>query len=268
MNLSHLTDEVLLTDTKKLSAGERQFTVLVLHHIAEIDRRKLYTDLKYGSLYEYCIKELKYSEASAHGRVVASRLMAQIPDIEPRIQKGNITLSNLMIVSRFMKNNNIVNIHQKKEIIGKIENLSKRECENKLLEITGRTKPKVTTITIMDETYVLLQKTRDMMGGYLSNDELITKIAQNEIKKIEKERFKQTDRQHNATQPVEAIRVISAETKRMKYSESPHCENCGSITDLEFDHRIPKSLGGTNDPENIRILCRNCNERSRIRAGL
>jgi 5-methylcytosine-specific restriction endonuclease McrA len=37
------------------------------------------------------------------------------------------------------------------------------------------------------------------------------------------------------------------------------CIECGAMEDIEFDHMIPFSKGGTSTPENLRILCRTCN---------
>jgi hypothetical protein len=47
------------------------------------------------------------------------------------------------------------------------------------------------------------------------------------------------------------------------------CANCASHFALEIDHRVPKALGGTNSRENLRLLCRSCNQRAAIeRIGL
>lgn len=266
MNLSYLTDQVLLEDTKNLVNRERACTLRILFHLAEIDRRKLFSDLKYTSLYEYCTKELKYSEWSAQQRIVAARLINQVPEIVPRIEIGALTLTNIGLAVKFMRDNHIVESRDKSEILKKIENLSKKQCEDVLFEITGRQKPQVTTLTIMNETFSILQTTREMLGGYLNNDELLKKIAEDEIRKIEKERYKQTTSKGSPL-PGEVTCVIPAQTKREKYAESPQCEKCGSTTNLQYDHREQKVHGGTNDPENIRILCFNCNQRSRIEAG-
>lgn len=37
------------------------------------------------------------------------------------------------------------------------------------------------------------------------------------------------------------------------------CECCGSTEKLTKDHKIPKSKGGSNEPENIGTLCVYCN---------
>jgi 5-methylcytosine-specific restriction protein A len=34
-------------------------------------------------------------------------------------------------------------------------------------------------------------------------------------------------------------------------------------SDLTADHATPKALGGTDDPDNVQVLCRSCNSRKR-----
>jgi hypothetical protein len=266
MNISFLTDESLLIDTKTLALKDKNCTVEFIHHLAEIDRRKLFSDLRYSSLYDYCIKELKLSEGATHRRIVTARAMSEIPELKNKLLSGSLTMGNICIAVKFMRDNNIKDVTGKVKIFHVIENCTQNECEQKLLEILGREKARVTTITINDETFSLIQRTRNMLGGYLSNDQLLTKMAEDEIKKIESERFKQTGGKKSPPQG-EGTCVIPAHIKRQKYAESPFCTICGSQTDLEYDHIKLKALGGTGEADNIRILCHNCNQRSRIKAG-
>jgi len=43
------------------------------------------------------------------------------------------------------------------------------------------------------------------------------------------------------------------------------CVICGAKEDLSIDHIIPRSKGGTNDPENLQTLCRSCNSSKKNR---
>jgi hypothetical protein len=55
-------------------------------------------------------------------------------------------------------------------------------------------------------------------------------------------------------------RYIPSEVKRTVWKrDGGRCVNCGSKRDLEYDHDIPFSRGGSNTENNIRILCKRCN---------
>lgn len=43
--------------------------------------------------------------------------------------------------------------------------------------------------------------------------------------------------------------------------KGPFCEDCGQETKLQVDHIIPISRGGTNDMENLQLLCYKCHQK-------
>ena len=291
MNLKHLTDTCLLMDIKSLVGKEREITTKVLHHLKEIDRRKLYSDIKYMSLFDYAVKELGYSESSAQRRIQAARMLHAVPEIETKIEQGLLTLSNINEAAKFFKEQDIRKPSEKRDVLEKIQNLSRRACEKKLFEMSGKEvqtreetrriskdSSKVTVI-LSDETLEKIQKLKDLMGKELSMDELISMMADSAIKEIEKKKFKTKSlppakKQSNKNQPAslgvlrQRTRYIASSVKRTAYSKSKSCVKCGSQKNLNFDHKIPFALGGNNSQENIRLLCFNCNQRGRIKAKL
>ncbi len=276
MNLKHLTDQVLLIDTKKLSIQERKLTVQILHHLKEIDRRKLYSDMRFSSLFEYCVKELGYSESSALRRITAARLLKDHPQIESKIQDGSLSLTNLTRANQFFRSHES-NLEEKKDMLTKIEGLSSKDCERKLFEFNHTVLPvKETqkrispthsrmTVVLSDKTLERLEEIKSLLNRTYSMDALISMMAEKTILSLKTNKFKTL----KSPPPVEvATKRISNSVKREIYLRDRKCVICGGIHRLNYDHRIPKSLGGLNTIDNLRILCSNCNQRARIRAKL
>jgi hypothetical protein len=263
MNLKHLSDTTLRNDSKNAAFKEKQATTVLLHHIKEVDRRKLYCDWKYSSLFEWCVKELGLCEGSAHLRITAARTLKDIPEVEKKIEQGSLTLSSISQVNQFCRQNEIKDIQEKKKILKQVENLSKKETEKKLFEITGKEKPakenKVSFI-LSDETMDALKEVKDLLGKDVSTDELVKLMVSALKEKVEKEKYKQVKRPQAAR--VAKGRAIPAAVKRAVYARDKKCVNCGSKHRLNFDHRTPYSFGGSNSAENIRLLCFNCNQRA------
>ena len=55
-------------------------------------------------------------------------------------------------------------------------------------------------------------------------------------------------------------RYISETTKKIVYSrDRGTCNCCGSSSNLEYDHIMPYSCGGSSEVSNIQLLCLPCN---------
>lgn len=92
-NLTSIPNDLLLTETKLAAANEKAATLVLLEHLAEIDRRRLYAARGYSSLWEYVHKALRYSESQAFDRVSAVRLIAKVPEVKEELQSGKLTLT-------------------------------------------------------------------------------------------------------------------------------------------------------------------------------
>jgi 5-methylcytosine-specific restriction endonuclease McrA len=49
------------------------------------------------------------------------------------------------------------------------------------------------------------------------------------------------------------------QTKRGQVQAELRCHYCGSTSDLTRDHIVPRSRGGSLEPDNIVYACRSCN---------
>ncbi len=91
--VSALSDDRLLARTKELSCVEHQLEVVVIDHLREIQKRRLFLRRGFSSLFDYAVRELGYSDAAAWRRIKAMRLCADIDGVRERLQDGSMTLN-------------------------------------------------------------------------------------------------------------------------------------------------------------------------------
>lgn len=48
--------------------------------------------------------------------------------------------------------------------------------------------------------------------------------------------------------------------ERILKRDKGRCVNCGSTEDLEIDHKIAVTLGGTDEDDNLVTLCKSCHQ--------
>lgn len=109
MDFRNVMNSALLSDIKKLTTDERKITTEILHHLKEIEARKLHLQMGYSNIYDFTIKELGYSEGSAYRRVSAMRLLKSVPEVDSKIKEGSLTLDGAAKIQRLIN-------HQKKEM--------------------------------------------------------------------------------------------------------------------------------------------------------
>jgi hypothetical protein len=278
MNLKHLTDKVLIEDTKILVTNEREVLVKVLHHLKEIDARKLYSDLGYSSLFGYMTKGLGYSESAAGRRIQAVRLLKSHPEIETKIENGSLNLTNLNQVAFAFKHESVEN---QKDFLAKIEGMTSLETKKEIFKEVGANPPKKDSIkvnssstfelkiAIDEETNELIKELR----GLSKNQELGTLIKEALKTQIELKKKKKFALVTKTTETTPAVGVIVKRTptrqqKREVFARDKTCQKCGTIHHLNFDHVKAYAVGGSTITENLRLLCSNCNQRERIKMKL
>ena len=93
-----LPDQVLLEQTRMLARHEQALQLSVLDHLREIEARRLYLRLGYSSLFDYTVRELHYTEASAWRRIKAMRLCRETRGVREWLQDGSLNLSNAALL--------------------------------------------------------------------------------------------------------------------------------------------------------------------------
>ena len=103
ISLKYIRNDQLLLQTKNLVQKERQINIQVLQHLQEIEKRKLYLDRGFPSLFEYAVKELGYSHSAAYRRIKSMRLCRDIPQAVSKIKTGSLNLTTASQLQTFFE---------------------------------------------------------------------------------------------------------------------------------------------------------------------
>jgi len=115
--LHGINQEKLLKRLDSLNDRERRLKIRVLLYLKEIDRRRLYLEWGYCSMFSFCTEYLKYSGSTAVRRIKAERALERSKKVISMLLSGEMTVTGL----------------------SKIESICKPENTDKILEqVAGR----------------------------------------------------------------------------------------------------------------------------------
>ena len=288
-----LADRDLLNLTKNLAQKEREITIALIEHLEEIQRRRLFADLGYSSLFDYLRKELGYSDAEAGVRISSMKLIQGIPIAKEALSQGKISLTALSKLSSSIRKqekltSEDLSSSEKEQIITKLCGKSTRQAEliikqseqekfaeRKIVPPTGTHQS--AKILVSDNVIKKLCKLKELKGDY-SDSELIELLLDQELDKIAKAKAEQISPTtaswvDEKTNHARATRYISAKVKEeVRQRAQNRCEfvdqntqrRCTGVQNLEFDHLRPFAVGGGNNASNLSLRCRAHNQRSAI----
>lgn len=99
MELKVIENTALLLRLHALVQQEREDLAAVVEHLEEVDRRGLAISYAYPSLFDYCVRELHYSEAAAYCRIRAARACRRFPKILDMLRAGDIHLDAVVRIA-------------------------------------------------------------------------------------------------------------------------------------------------------------------------
>jgi hypothetical protein len=269
MNFDHLSDQELHEETLKIHHQERRLLTNLIHHLRENERRRLFASFKCESLQDYLEFEIGYSEDQAWRRVDAIKLLEDLPELEEKINRGLHCLTNLNSAHALFKKeaefSTAFTREEKLEILEAIEQTPTRAAQRMLPQYSSVPKElrdekkhglSMDELENNEKIQAKLEKLKGLLAHSnpnISTVDLIDKLCDLGIKSWD---------------PGSAAPRKSS-SKAAKYravwrKAKSGCENCGSGHALQIEHILPRALGGTDDPLNLKLLCRSCNQRSAI----
>lgn len=299
--IKKMNSKELLSHAKKLAATERRATAELVESLAEIDRRKLYLEEGFASLWDFATKFLGLSEGSAQRRIQAARLLNDVPEVKASLEQGLLSLSNAAKVQSFrQKESKQGRLPDAPALLQAVESLSQTECEAKLLELSPAAEPtprregkrvvspkkdRELKFVVSAGLFEKLERIKGLIAHAKPNAtlaELLEHLADVELKRLEKKMGTSADREAAITaaaavKPLPAGKrvYIPASLRRAAFAKSGGwCEfahegrRCASQRYLQIDHAVPLALGGANTLSNLRVLCGPHNrQQARVKLG-
>ena len=277
MQLRELSNEALLKSTHTVVQREREILRDVLLHLLEVERRMLFIQMDYKSLFDFCMKELGYSEGSAQLRIDSMRLIRDVPDnnkneVIQKLESGTLNITQLSLVQKFSRTvkqeqGRQVEGLEKLALLEKIENKTTKETVKIAIQIFKIPKPKGEELKIYfdEETLILFQEFKALTshsnpGGKDSVAlELALKMA---LQVLKKKKLGNPTASHavinakQSTLPKATERhVWRTNEARCSHVDSKTNQRCTSQHFLQIHHVKHKQDGGDHRPENLTLLC-------------
>ncbi len=122
----------LLQDFAALVGKDRGNAADMLVYIGEIDRRKLYLEHAYPSMFAFCTKRFRMSEAVAAKRIRAGRAACAFPCILGMVRRGELHLSGVHQLAGHLTEEN------HREVLRRAKHRSMREIDELVAEIAPK----------------------------------------------------------------------------------------------------------------------------------
>jgi len=297
VNLKSLNQSQLDQRIKTLAQKERDPLHEVLLTIKEIDTRKTFLELGFGSLFDYLVQGVGYSEGSAQRRIDAARLLKEIPEIAEKIQSGQIKLNQISLVQKaareVLKTQAVkVSAQDKIELLNKLDSKNHYESQKEVasffdLPVIEQPKQKVQSdesirveFTLSKEAFEKLKLAQELLSHSVPTQDLaifLEHICDKVIEQKAPSKNKQkthpatiTRKDSDATVAADLASSLSLPLPVKKKVLSIHtcCQYkspitgkiCGNKWFAQVDHKQPRWAKGQHEVSNLQRLCSQHNQ--------
>lgn len=107
MELRELSDSALLSQTESLVGQRSRSSVVLIEHIAEIDRRQAHRGAGFPSLHVYCVRRLGMSDEVAWKRIRNARVSRKFPLVLEYLRENRIHLRGITLLAPVLTADNV-----------------------------------------------------------------------------------------------------------------------------------------------------------------
>lgn len=241
MHNDALTDDELVAQLTSLCLQGKRLNARVIGLLVEVENRRLAAKNACGSMWDFCVERLGMSHGEASRRLNAARLVRQFPTLLGRIERGEIHLSSLKILGKYLRESNVEQLLDEATRKSKFEvqeivarHFPRADVEERAVELnptpgqaaleqaissapatstpntaTSRVVPLSATtymvqLTMSKDGWETLNRAKDLMGHRIPNGDTVAVIEaalKVLVAKLENERLGKTSRPQSRVRP-------------------------------------------------------------------
>ena len=275
----------IIARLKTLRHREHECTVEIIESLVQCNREKAYLAHGCSTLWDFLVREMKYSNAAASRRHKAMKCAERFPEVIGMLRKHQLSLSTLAQAESLLGE-----VNDPKELLERLAGKSHREvervvalerpvakkpreivrrvavkskeCEMPLLETTA-TEPIEERVTLRTslttERFEAFEQARAIVSRKhpgASVEDVFNEVVEFYLKhKAPKQRKPAKPKPRTRHIPIATRDQVMLRDKQRCTFRSRSGHKCNSTHNLQIDHIKPFALGGSNDPQNLRVLC-------------
>ncbi|MAV90648.1 MAG: hypothetical protein CL676_04450 [Bdellovibrionaceae bacterium] len=250
----------------ELRQKEKRITSEILNKLQEMENCRKYLEMGHHSLFDYLVRGLGYSEATAYQRQACVRLAKEVPEIKQKIDQGSLTLSAVTTAFKHLRKKPVA---EKRKVLKSMENKSSREVKAMFLKPTPTIKIKKTEyldkvhlrLELSHEQHEKLERLKALKSHKHNAESLLMDLIEKELKSyenIQRKSPKPTETKEFCAPKSKNPRQISKRLRNDVLTTADYkCQypGCESRQFLQIDHIFPVRLGGDQRRNNLQVLC-------------
>src|SRR5215471_19885318 len=105
--LEHLSNQELTEGLERVATDVRRSTAELIAYLGEVEERRLHLLAACGSMFEFCVERLGFSEDEACRRIEAARLARRFPALFSPLAEGKLSLSAIALLKPHLDGGNL-----------------------------------------------------------------------------------------------------------------------------------------------------------------
>lgn len=251
----------------------------LLSVLMEMREQKIFTELNYSGVFDYCERRLGFSRAQSYYFKSVAEASANVPELKNAVVQGEITLSVARRIAPVVTSENL------SDWIKKTKTLDQTELERAVTEVNPKARPKERIrpmakniselkVPVDNETEENLSVLKEILSQKLGKPATLSDVVAwaakvtrekfDPVKKAIRSEFRTVSSGNRKTSiPKPGRHAIAASIRHEVVRKTGmQCDykssdgrRCLQKRWLQFHHLIPVANGGLNTAQNLRLLC-------------